>query len=169
MIVAALWAGVCGCCGTQGRTITGPSDWSEDGATVALPEGIWLAEWEEGRKAKGKYTVFSEAEGPGRVVFWRVSGTGKAPGWLTLQDLFLDFHEKHELGRWTLPTRGGEQADCAGFVLVVGGRRVFATGCAVAHGAVTYAVIAWGFEQDHSASRRVAESMIESLRLESGD
>jgi len=168
LIAAVLLLGG-GCSGMQRKLVKGPADWSEGKATIVLPTGAWQAEWEDGEEADHRHTIFSESNGPGRIVFWRMFTPGKVPGWLSLQDLFLEFREKHELGRWTVKTQAGHNVDCVAFVLVLDDRRVFAAGCAVKHGPATYAIVAWGFKTGLSASRRVAETVIGSLRLETED
>jgi len=119
----------------------------------------------EGTEKGVWFTVFTRRDGPGRLTIWRMSRPGNAPPWLTLQDFFLEFREKSELGRWTLKMRNGREADCAAFLLRLDGRRVYATACAVKDGFATYVVIAWGFGKGHSPSRRVAETVTAGLRL----
>ena len=153
----------------QRKLVQGPADWPEGKATIVLPEGAWQAEWDDRNERVHQHTIFSEINGPGRIVFWRMFTPGTVPGWLSLQDLFLEFREKYELGRWTVKTQAGHNVDCVAFVLVLDNRRVFAAGCAVKHGPATYAIVAWGFKEGLSASRRVAETVIGSLRLETGD
>ena len=163
LVAATTCAVVSGCSGPRGAVIEGPADWSRGGVTLALPEGVWLVESHEGNGTGGWFSVFTRREGVGRITFWRVSTPSNAPPWLTLQDFFLEFREKCELGRWTLKMRNGREADCAAFLLQLDGRRVYATACAVKDDFTTYVVIAWGFGKGHSPSRRVAEAVTASL------
>lgn len=155
----------CGCNGMQSKRIKGPADWPEGKAIITLPEGEWQAEWADGDETNPRHTIFSETNGPGRIVFWRIFTPGKVPGWLSLQNLFLEFRDKQELSRWTWKTPAGNNVDCVAFILSLDNRRVFAAGCAVKRGSTTYAIVAWGFPKGLSASRRVAETAIRSLRL----
>ena len=151
-----------GCTHTRSVVLTGAADWTEAGVGLTLPKGVWIVE----KVAQhARLTIFRERSSGGCVALWRLDTPGDPPPWLSLQNLFLDFREKHELMRWTRETQSGHTADCVAYLVGVDGRRVHATGCAVREDLLTVGVVAWGFGADHSASRDVAESVISSVRF----
>ena len=164
--VVALLAAT-GCVSAQRITVQGPREWSSrllGGITFTLPEGAWLVETPG--DAEG-VTVFHQKAGTGSVALWCIETWGESPPWLSLQALFLEFRDKHELGRRRRKTRAGDSADCVDFLLGVDERRIHATGCAVRRGFVTIEVIAWGFEKGRPGSRSIAEAIIDTVAFPS--
>lgn len=161
-ILAALCVGASGCNSLPRLRVKGPYEWSGLGASVTLPKG----EWEIESLAEEKHAVvFHQRGGPGAITLMRVSAFEKESVWLSLQKLFVAFGDKHPLGRWTRKTPQGDTIYCMAFLLRVDNRSIHATACAVRRDMQTYELIAWGFKDGHTGSRRMAETVADTIRF----
>lgn len=160
VVFALVFAFASGCKGVQSRLLEDSKPCTRMGATITLPKGKWRVET---APDTGNVTVFRSQDRPGSVAFIRVNAAGDRPAWLSLQDLFVEFRDKHELKRWTRKTRRGYLSHGVTVLMYVDGRSVHATAYAVRRDLWTYEVVAWGFGRGQKASARIAEAVIDTI------
>lgn len=113
--------------------------WSGLGISFILPAGDWKTE----SVGKGKGVLFHNAAG-WNVLLLRLPAEKDEPAWVSLKDLFIQFREKKEVGRWTAPLADGRMASGVDYEVEAAERTLRLRAAVVRNGEWVYDLVEWG-------------------------